>query len=543
MFLAASSALAQQPPQPASDPATASIEGTVLNAVTGEPIRKAEVNLNGVATPGGPQANLIAATDASGHFAFRALPGGNYWLGAQHPGYGPSASPDSRMALEAGDHKSGVEIRLAPQGAISGKVTDEFGAPVASCSIGAIETQSAAARPRLFNRGGAQTNDEGEYWIQGLEKGRYYVSARCFGELEAPHALMPARDHRKPTLVYASQFYPGVPDVNGATRLRVTPGTETQGIDFQMRRVSGVTVRVRVDVADPALLSENVQVQLLPPSLDPTEATAFGAGRDRNTGEFQIRAVTPGSYVLVASTFGNGPLNQSRLPIQIGATPPALIHMALAPAPQISGTLEVEGDDPPALDSLTVALEPLGNFPFQRPQPARVSKDGTFTLVGVNPGRWRLVVAGVAYVKSLSIGAKDVSPYGFDVAQGTAGPIHILASNKTGQVQVTVSAASTEGAADLLLVPTDMERLEGGLVRGGGGSRGVQQTIGGVVPGRYRLIALDRDPGWVMAQLPEVLKALEGHSEVVDVGEGQTVQATVELTESDRLKDAIAEAQ
>lgn len=100
-ILLAATALAQQPLPPATEEATGSIEGTVLDAVTGEAIRRAEVILGGTLTQGAPQADLRAGTDASGHFAFRALPAGTYWLNAQHANYGygsPSAAP-ARIAL------------------------------------------------------------------------------------------------------------------------------------------------------------------------------------------------------------------------------------------------------------------------------------------------------------------------------------------------------------------------------------------------------------------------------------------------------------
>ena len=535
-------ALAQQPA--AIEETTGSVEGTVLDAITGEPIRKAEVNLNGAAAPGGAQTDLRAGTDASGHFAFRALPAGTYWLHAQHANYAPSAEAHARIALQSGEQRSGIEIRLSPQGTISGKVVDEFEAPVANCFVSALRRQSQGGRRSLVSRNGVATNDRGEYWIQGLEKGRYYVAARCNGELEAPHALMPARDPRKPTLVYAPQFYPGVPDTNGATRLGVTPGTETQGVDFRVHRVTGVTVRVRVDAPDPSVLQNgNVQVLLLPPSLDPFETGGLGASLDRRNGEFQIRSVTPGSYViLVSTTMGSGPFYQGRLPLQVGATAPDPVHVALAPASEMSGTVEVEGENTPELDSISVVLEPLSNLPFPRPPQAHVTKDGTFTVTGVTPGRWRLNLFAGLYVKSLSIGAREVSPYGFELASGTAGPIHILASNKTGQVQAAVSATSGGQAINFLLVPAEPERLDGGLVRSSPAGGG-QATLTGVVPGRYRLFAFDGPPRWDLQQLPDVLGALEGHAQAVEVGEGQTVQVTAEPIESGLLKEALDENQ
>jgi len=542
ILLAASAALAQQPTQPAADPATASIEGRVLDAATGEPIRKAEVELNGVAAQGGEQTYLTAGTDTSGRFAFRALPPGTYWLDARHPGYAVATEAGAEVTLPFGERKSGIEIRLSPRGSIGGKVVDEFGAPVANCPVNALEPRSQGGRHTLRVGGSAATNDRGEYLIQGLDQGRYYVSVRCDSELEAPHGLMPARDPLKPSLVYAPQFYPDAPDASAATRLKVTPGTETQGVDFQVRRVSGVTVRVRVDVPDSSVL-QNVRVQLLPPSLDPFQGATFGAVLDRRTGDFQIRGVTAGSYVLIANTFGNGPVYQAQLPVQIGTAPPDPIRLVLTAASAMSGTVEVEGDNPPALERLRVTLEPLGNLFFAQQPQAQVDKDGSFTLTGVTSGRWRLSVGGGPYVKSLSIGNKDVSPYGFDLAPGAAGPIRILASTKTGQVQVTMSAsAAGGGGVGLLLVPADPERFESRLTRVGmiGGDR---TTISGVVPGRYRLFAFEGAAGWGVQQQPDVLKALEGHAPLVEVGEGETVQAAAEPIEAGKIEKALEDAE
>jgi hypothetical protein len=504
--------------------------------------------LNGAPGPGNTQTDLRAGTDSSGHFAFRALPAGGYWLFAQRQGYGrPSGAPPDQISLQSGEQKSGIEIRLSPQGALGGKVVDEFGAPVANCFVRTLRPESQGGRRSLVSRNGVATDDRGEYWIQGLDKGRYYVVARCNGELEAPHPLMTARDPRRPTLVYAPQFYPGVPDTNGATRLSVTPGTETQGIDFQVRRVSGVTVRVRVDAPDPAVLQNgNVQAMLLPPSPDrfetgSLETGSFGAGLDRRTGEVQIRSVIPGSYLLIVSTIGNGPVYQARLPLQIGATPPDPIHVTLAPGSEMSGTLEVEGDNPPALEGLSVVLSPLTNLPFGQPPQAHVGKDGTFTLTGLTPGRWRLNVFGGPYVKSLTIGEKDASPLGFDLAPGTAGPIRILASTKTGQVHAAVAASGGE-AISFLLMPADPERFDSGLVRIGS-TTGGPVTMYGVVPGRYRLFAFDTAPRWDLQELPEVLGTLASHAQLVEVGEGQTVEATAEPIRAERLKEALEEAQ
>ena len=47
-----------------------SIEGTAVDSITGQPIRKAAVQLSG------SRIGLNAVTDTAGHFAFRLLPAG-----------------------------------------------------------------------------------------------------------------------------------------------------------------------------------------------------------------------------------------------------------------------------------------------------------------------------------------------------------------------------------------------------------------------------------------------------------------------------------
>src|ERR1017187_96423 len=153
MALFVCAALAQTAPTP-SEPKPALVEGKVVNSVTGELIRKADVTLstslipdgfeamakqfgmdadvmNDVPEAKGPKRTFTATTDSAGKFKFERVDPGDYYLTAKHAGfmdetYKPTGkdSVEGRLHLSAGRELSEVEFRLVPQGAVSGKVVD-----------------------------------------------------------------------------------------------------------------------------------------------------------------------------------------------------------------------------------------------------------------------------------------------------------------------------------------------------------------------------------------------------------------------------------
>src|ERR1700726_4107081 len=64
--------------QPASPTGNGSVEGMVINEITREPVRKAQVTVGSANAP-------PAVTDATGRFAFRNLGPGTFWPQASHP--------------------------------------------------------------------------------------------------------------------------------------------------------------------------------------------------------------------------------------------------------------------------------------------------------------------------------------------------------------------------------------------------------------------------------------------------------------------------
>ncbi len=209
--------ISTQPQQPPTGKGL--IEGTVVNAVTHEPMGRVQVTLGG-------NTNLNAITDAAGHFAFKDLAAGQFYLQAHSAGARGrvETAATKQVKLGAEDQVHDITLSVTPPGSISGHVVDEDGAPMASCNVTAYTFQYFQGQKTLSGLSSSNTKDTGEYQLRDLPAGKYYVQANCYREIPLPHAFMPRNSPDAPTLSYSPTFYPGSTDVSGATRVAVGPG-------------------------------------------------------------------------------------------------------------------------------------------------------------------------------------------------------------------------------------------------------------------------------------------------------------------------------
>ncbi len=125
-----------------------SLSGTVVNVLTGEPIRRALVQI--YMGPG--QASL---TDDSGHFEFNGLPPGQASVTVQKPGFfseGEAARKGSSPALvTVGPEADAIVLKLIPEAAIQGKIQSEDGEPIeaAPVSAGIGDSDRTGTRPAV----------------------------------------------------------------------------------------------------------------------------------------------------------------------------------------------------------------------------------------------------------------------------------------------------------------------------------------------------------------------------------------------------------
>src|SRR5579871_7051844 len=107
--------------QEASAPATSNsqnsyaISGTVVNGMTGEPVRRAAVYLQG------PQSRS-ELTDASGHFEMDGITDEHTLLVAYKPGFTNAAHGGGRALVAVDRSSPQVQLKMYPAGVIFGRI-------------------------------------------------------------------------------------------------------------------------------------------------------------------------------------------------------------------------------------------------------------------------------------------------------------------------------------------------------------------------------------------------------------------------------------
>ncbi len=304
-----------------------SLSGTVVDDSTGEPIRKAAVNIRGT----GPQQGFgTTLTDAGGRFSFAHLEAGTYSIFATKAGYTfdtPHVEPSVTVNSE---HTSdSVTYKLRRNGTVSGKVLDEVEEPVAFASVQALRKTVMNGRRRWQPLATASTNDLGEYRLT-MQPGTYLIEVTA----NAQPMMGRAQFHGKhigtdaPVMTYGSLYYPNAKDAASAVPMKIASGEE-QRADFRMAPSHAVLVSGRVTNLPP---NRGMGLTLAPADGE-TSFRRPGAGVQGNDGTFQIPAVLPGRYVLMADMFM--PPNEhmsARIPITVGDVDLTDVVVTLAPA-------------------------------------------------------------------------------------------------------------------------------------------------------------------------------------------------------------------
>ena len=520
LLLAAAALFAQTPP-PAAEK-SASVAGTVVNAITGEPIPRAHVTLMSFGK--GERHDYGAMTTAEGKFSIPGVPAGSISTTATRLGFVADQTSAAGVELKAGDHKDDLTLKLTPTGAIAGTVVDADGEPVEHCSV--VAESSRGGQP-------SSTDARGRFRLGGLTPGKYRIKATP----NDPGFPPEIRTDGTVEAHYSETYYPSALDEAGAARVAVQAGAESGGIEIRLVRTP--IVRVSGKVSGVPASAENVQLTV---NRMRDRSRGFFVGhmggwsgaRVKKDGTFAIWRLAPGPYRIAAQwNTPNGQMAAAApVDVVVGDANVDGVELRMMAAADVAGQVEYEDDakpPEPAADAQSARRNPAyvglqgingsdgGAF-------AKVDSSGAFTLERVLPGRYRVIWAGGrGFVKSMRLGQSEVSGSILDLGNGAAGAARtVVVGDKYGSLSGTVQTdgASTASLRVLMLPDGSEQGFQLGVI----GTEG-SYSFNNVIPGTYKLAAIAE------ADVNGVIQGGDEWDQYAPVTETVTIAASDKVTQ------------
>lgn len=503
---AASLMMAQAPQQQYS------ISGSVVNALTGEGVRRAVVHLNG----SGPQRD--AFTDASGRFEIPNVTEGRYLVTAQRPGFfDPSAQGPSQQPVwvDVNANTAPVTVKLSPQSVITGRITNENGEPLQRIVVQATEQQIANGRKTYVQVAGDSTDEDGTFELTDLQPGRYYLRAG-----PGFNSSGPAR--RYPDRMYLPVFFPAAPDRESAQALEVAAG-QTVTADFRM---TGMRVYAVTGITNSA---SQVSIEVIGADGEPIGLSGGSVGKP---GQWMV-LLPSGTWSLRATSVlpaGQNLLGEST--VRVSDAPPSGVRIALEPLPTIPVRITESSDSEPSVPAIPAAsgqmvfIGPGSPHALELRLQSEESDRNFYASNGPNnetvfyavpPGRYRLVSmpSGARCIDSANAGGVDLSRDEYIVpAGGPAAPIDIAVGNDCGKLSVQIPASQPPGSSLVLTSdsPLFIPRT----------APAINVSFGPLSPGTYHLYRVPTLDGLEYAN-PEVMRSYTAQDIVVGPGEDKKV--------------------
>ena len=469
------------------------IEGRVLRAVDGSPLKKAAVVALPVQRDDSNRKVQSASTDADGRFLIKDVPPGRYMVAASRAGfvrqeYGERASQrgGTPLSVLAGQQVKDIVFRMIPGAIVTGKVVDEDGEPVYQASVMVQRWSFWQGKKQLMPDGYSSTNDLGEYRIAQLAPGRYLVQVTLSSFGERPGSIPDTHEGYLPT------FYPGVHDSGQAVAIDVKAGEEVNGINVRMAPAHAV--RVRGTVKGPGVKSYGIGVMLSRKGQEFADGSRFA--RVDEAGSFELTGVTPGKYVVSAASFADNKRTSARLPIEVTDSDIDNVALILSEGVDINGRVRVEGNLSLKDRRIRVTLSSdEGQGPWGSRMPGDVQDDLTFLVRNCEDGDYRVSVWGLpedAYLKSASVGGHDVLANEFTI-KGPSKPLELVVSANGGRVEglVTDNKDKAFPGARVVLVPEESKRERRDLFKSGSTDQYGHFSLRGITPGTYVVYAWD----------------------------------------------------
>lgn len=486
-------------------------------------------------------------TTPDGFYEVRDLPAGRYTVTASKGAYATLSYGQTRAAeggrpIEIKDNQTidRIDLRLPRGGIITGAVLDEFGEPMPDAQVSALRQLYVSGRRRLMPMGGiATTNDIGAFRLFGLTPGTYYLS------VSLRPIFVTMNDRSDDRTGYAPTYYPGTNDIANAQRLTVAAGQTLNDINVslaptQTARVSGTVLDasgqpVRAGVVM-AMARGGVMLAMMP-----------AVGPIRPDGAFTINNVTPGEYLLRASTSpdANGGAGATGV-ATVSVSGHDLFGVQLIPAVPSTirgritldgGTVQSDGGTPPQLMLSSADPDDFGPGMMSMPAMLTPRDDLTFEtkatagrlLARFMPldGRWRL--------KAVRHQGVDLTDRGIDVRSGQdLSDLEVELTSQQQEVSGLVTGADGKPTSSYTAVvfPQDRELWRGATryIAVGRPDQEGRFRIRTLPPGDYYVVAVEYVEAGAWAD-PDFLDGVRHAGTSLALHAGETKTVDLRLTE------------
>lgn len=510
----------------AAQPAGYQIGGTLVDAITGQPVAKARVAISPVAERN-DFTTLVTGED--GRFFFGNLAAGKYTLTAQARGYllesfNQHDQYSSSIVVGPDLVSTGLVFHLPQESKISGEVADEAGEAVREAQVTLYFTGLAAGTEGTRVRGHAITDDEGAYHFGHLPPGHYLiaVSARPWyaqhktlapqgtAAFQNPDGLRGrvissggagADEQPNPQLdvAYPITFFPGVTEPADATPIALGKG-EKATANISLQPVPALHIRINKEETEQG---KSINFILQRRVLDGPPMSVSTEMREVAPGVMEIVGLPAGRYTIRNYTSGVGETDWTgSRELDLTGNDEIDSRQGAQYVP-VTAKLQVRSGTLPGQAFLV-----LSSKKTREGFAERVNSSGQLVFKqGVPPGAYEVSLSSATGLYLAGITAEGAKVNGRTVEFHSGAAVKLSITVAHGEAEVTGTAlrdGKPLAGVMVVLVPADPAHNQVLFRRDQSDSDGTF-TLPTIVPGDYKVLAIEN--GWELEWTkPEVLE-------------------------------------
>ncbi|MGB6686290.1 MAG: carboxypeptidase-like regulatory domain-containing protein [Terracidiphilus sp.] len=510
------------------------ISGTVVNAVSGEPLRRASV---AVLDEEDSHAIESVVSDNEGRFALTGLAAAKYQLTASKRGFRTAffdEHDDYSTAVVTGADQDTSEItfRLTPGAVLHGQVTGDGGDPVEGARVMLFRRpQGHKTGQRIAHVDSATTDDTGAYEFGNLSAGEYLVAVTAepwyslhrsiggSGGASSGSAGAKPADESVAALdvTYPVTYFDSTADESSASPISLTAGA-TEQANIGLHAVPALHLFVQT----PSKQDESIARPELRQSIFGADVSAESLGTldGSAAGTVEFTGVAPGHYELAQ---GDPPRT-----LEIDATANQQVDPSVGtPTVEVSGSLKSASGSalPP---DITVTIEPAEGERHRDAMPVGAPR-GFFRYSSVPPGKWTFsAFASGRRLAVISTTVGNRTRAGNVLMVGDQ-PLQIVLTVSPGDMRVE-GFARKDGkgfaGAMVVLVPKDLNACDELARRDQSDSDG-SFSLRDAAPGQYTVVAIE--DGWNLDwSRPDVIRRFLPRGAAVTVMDTPAKAVTLE---------------